>query len=351
MQLTLPHWNDNRFNIAPDPALLSRLTEQMERAGILQPATTWLTLPDEYVHGTMEYMLGAWCGQLGQLPLRSAELKQNTTAHEIIMPLLEEYIRSIDHCNLLTGVTLDALADAGWRVLDLESLHDFLIISAFFDFNQQRPLILEIGAGFGRFIEFLMLVTDRRFRIVNVDAVAVSMMYCYRYLTTHFPNRKIVLYDPATGFDPDYDVLIVPAWELDNVPIDMVDLAINIESMQEMNQNLVDYYLSYIENHNKNDGHIFLVNSREYQFIGQWRIPENWQCLFRQRTPRSWTIDHPIEVFRRTSTDQRPQNLLRAAAYRQDLCYVRLAKELLPLRNDTFSPHGHVTFRDKSPAG
>src|SRR5579864_7109214 len=254
------------------------------RGGPMKPATGWLSLPESIVHGPIDDLVEGWCGTVGQLPLSDLGLIARTAQSEILIPLFQIYLRSIDHRNLLSGVKLTDSADAGWRVLDLESLVDYLLISAFFDFTQPNSVILEIGGGFGRLIEFLMRIHERSFRYINIDAVPVSMMYCYQYLKAHFPERTVKMFDrDAAGDGRDCDVLIVPAWDLDILQLDPVDLAINIESMQEMNQTLVDFYIRYLDNIVRENGLICLTNSREHEFIGRWTFPDVWQCLFKHR--------------------------------------------------------------------
>src|SRR5262249_36736000 len=251
---------------------------------------------------------------------------------------LERYARSIDHLGLLRELTLQDLADANWRVLDIESLMDFLQLAAFFDFTRPNQIILEIGGGFGRLIEFIVLLTGQSFRYINVDAVPSSMMYCHQYLKARFPERSVKLFNPDASNDCDF--LIVPAWDLEKFRPGPIDLAINIESMQEMKQDLVDYYISYLDKTVRNGGLIFLINSREHEFIGNWTFPDTWQCLFRHRTARSWSIDHPTEVFRKSSRSHRPQNLLRAEAFSQELRYVELVKQLQARSKQRHNPHG-----------
>jgi len=166
-------------------------------------------------------------------------------------------------------------------------------------------------------------VVDSRISYVNVDAVPASLMYSYQYLKHRFPEKKVRILTSESSPDEDFDFLIVPAWQLDKLSFRDFDIGINIESLQEMNQELVDYYLNYFDDVVKDDGLIYLVNSREYRFKGTWNIPGNWQCLLRHRTPRSWTTNHPAEIFRKTKFNQSPQNILRTAFFNQELGYLR----------------------------
>jgi SAM-dependent methyltransferase len=331
MKLTLPSWNDARFNVEADMDLLARLTSEMElRGGDLQPAAGWRMLPEKDVYGSINNLLYHWCG-IGAIRLAELRLDRMDNDVDLYVALCERYLRRIDYFGLLNGVTLEDLASAQWRILDLDSLIDFLHMSVFFDFNQARPAILEIGGGFGRVIEFIALLTGKRFRYVNIDAVPVSLMYCYQYLKARFPSASVkMLHRDADVREIDCDFLIVPSWNLGSLELEPVDLGINIESMQEMHQKSVDFYIEYLDLHVAEGGIIFLENSREHEFIGNWTFPDNWQCLFRNRTARSWTNDHPTEVFRKTLTSHLPENILRRAIFFQEVCYARSVQELTP---------------------
>lgn len=127
------------------------------------------------------------------------------------------------------------------------------------------------------------------------------------------------MFTRESNLDEDYDFLILPAWHLDDWADKKFDLAINVESMQEMSQELVDHYLGFFDRVVEDGGLIYLVNAREYKFKGKWNIPDNWQCLLRQRTPRSWTANHPAEIFRRTNESHHAQNILRASFFAHEV--------------------------------
>jgi putative sugar O-methyltransferase len=343
----LPRWDKPRFEITADVDLLAQLTRDLEACGgALKPAPGWL-LPEHLVHGSMNQLLDPWNGEAGLVPLRDAleatsgrtSTKMAKYAGKFLVPYFDRYVRSIDHIGLLNGVTLYDLAEANWRIFDMESLMDFLQLSAFFDFNDDHQVVLEIGGGFGRLIEFIALLTGKHFQYINIDAVPVSMMYCHLYLKERFPDRSVRIFngDDSTN---NTDFLIVPAWHLDRFHPPPVDLGINIESMQEMSQGLVDFYIGYLDRSVREDGIVFLINSREHEFIGDWSFPNTWQCLFRHRTARSWSINHATEFFRKTSRNQKPQNLLRTEAYWQETRYAEFVQELQFLNNQRFNPHG-----------
>jgi putative sugar O-methyltransferase len=320
MRIELPKWGSDRFDVDADMGLLQSLTEDMENhSNSLGVPASWWLLPKERVKGTMADLMEAWCGCVGELPLSDLGEIAKVSGSSSMIASYEAYLRSIDHQRLLHGISLKDLGNANWRVMDLGSLMDYLLVSAFLDVSKESLRVLEVGGGFGRLAEFLALTGGLHLQYVNIDAVPASLMYSHQYLKHQFPNRKVTMFSPDRGVDSDCDFLVVPAWHLEQLQLSNFDLGINIESMQEMSQELVDNYLGYFEKKVRSDGLIYLVNSKDYKFQGSWNIPDNWQCLFRHRTPRSWSLNHPAEIFRRTTHNQSSQNMLRTANFEQEL--------------------------------
>jgi SAM-dependent methyltransferase len=326
IRLKLPVWDSDRFAVPADIELFDRLTEELRVHSQGADNGPWTRLPDDEVRGTIEQMLAGWCGWF-RFPLtESREIADLFCSTEVLRDY-ETFLRGIDHVGILDGKSLNDLAATNWRLLDLGSLMDFLLISGFFEFEGHRPKILEIGGGFGRLAEFLPLITGVFMEYVIIDVAPVSLMYAHQYLTLRFPERRTVMFSPGVALD-DYDFLIVPSWYAEYLPRNYFDLAINVESMQEMNQDLVDYYVEYIHAHVRDQGVIYLVNSREHLFTGSWNFPSEWECLYRHRTIRSWTLNHPAEIFRKTASSHKRANMLRTAALERELDLHRAVQKL-----------------------
>lgn len=164
--------------------------------------------------------------------------------------------------------------------------------------------LLEIGGGFGRLPEFLHRSGMGDFRYINIDAVPASLVRCLQYLRRHCPDRRchLVLDDRLSlqALQQRYHWLIIPAWRAPALlQHSQHDCGINIESFQEMDQHQVDSYLALLDRLIRSDGCLYLMNSRKHLFRGEYRYPENWECLLRQASLRGWSADHPIEIFRK----------------------------------------------------
>ena len=98
-----------------------------------------------------------------------------------------------------------------------------------------------------------------------------------------------------------------------------------------MNQSHVDYYLDLFDRVGVADATMYISNAHDYYFHGVWRYPAHWQKLFCSNTPRSWTKDHPTEIFRSGSGDFTAENMVADALYRYELSLELTPKEYVQL--------------------
>ena len=197
-------------------------------------------LPHSYLAGSMEGMLNPWCGDVGQITLGDPEQIAVVSGSADLLSRTWEFCNQIDHQGLLRGQSLESLSKMNWRVTDLFSVIDVLLLSAFCDTND-NPRVLEIGGGFGRTAEFLSKSIYPSMRYVNVDAVPVSLTYCFQYLRARFPDRKVSIVTRGSLIDLDSDFLVVPAWNLSLLDQLKFDISMNIESFQEISQSIVEF--------------------------------------------------------------------------------------------------------------
>jgi SAM-dependent methyltransferase len=183
---------------------------------------------------------------------------------------------------------------------DLGSLMDLNLIYAFSSPPKDRVTrILEVGGGYGRLAEAAFNVFGSSVQYVLIDAVPASLYYAKKYLSYACPDARIgSYYDDAEDFDLNrYDIAIVPAWHFDKVNTLRYDVCVNIESMQEMTQFHVDYYLNLFDSVAVDGATIYISNAHDYYFRGAFNYAKNWKKVFCENTPRSWRPDHPTEIF------------------------------------------------------
>jgi hypothetical protein len=110
------------------------------------------------------------------------------------------------------------------------------------------PVVAEIGGGFGGFAYFL-LSTPGRYRYVDFDLPEILLVQQY-YLLSAFPEKKFLLYgEQQVEFGRDLesnDVMLMPNFELPNLPDNSVDFFINTGSLSEMDYATVEEYIAQI---------------------------------------------------------------------------------------------------------
>ena len=306
------------FKIEGDRNLFDRIVSDMVRfSGQLYPSKAWdfsigktqslqgrPNAPDEKegcvetkydrYFSSMQKMMDPWVGCTGM---------QNIS--DEIVAEYYSFIQAIDRLNILSTY-FDSSANMinnanDLMITDLGTIIDVNLISSLLKPSSGRCKIVEVGGGYGRLAEaFFSIFGKEQVCYVLIDAVPVSIMYAYIYIKKMFPGLKVGFFYNNDPMDLDlFDCYIAPAWHFEvNQSANNFDCAVNIQSMQEMDQYHVDYYLDMFDKIvSNNNGVIYISNERDYLFQGQWNFPPSWQCIFKSRTPRSWTRDSPTEIY------------------------------------------------------
>jgi len=115
--------------------------------------------------------------------------------------------------------------------------------------TQPHPLTLEIGSGYGGLAYHLHRIVGRGTRVL-LD-LPETLLFAANYLTLHCPDARMYLYsseDAATALaEPQaYDFILLPNFRLDRLTSWQFDLALNVESLQEMRTEQVNEYLAFL---------------------------------------------------------------------------------------------------------
>lgn len=249
--------------------------------------------------------LSSWIGCVGM-----NAIDEDTFAH------YDEFLNEIDHLNLYTDLRKDSNSMYDWKITDLGSVIDLNLISAFYEGDKPKTHVLEVGGGYGRLCEAILNIYQGQIKYVMVDSVPGSIMFSYLYLKDSFPDLKIGFYYNNDDFDMEkYDLYIVPSWHFEKLNNIKYDICVNVESLQEMGQHHVDYYLNLFNDVTNDNGLIYISNAHDYVFKGKWNYPQNWERLFCFNTPRSWTKDHPTELFKKNSYSSALKNRIIKSSY------------------------------------
>lgn len=141
---------------------------------------------------------------------------------------------------------------------------DFLIVNKFSDFNESK-FFLEIGGGYGGFTEVVKKINPN-IKIIYVD-IAPQLYVAEQYLKSIF-SGKVGSYTETKEMKTinrdsfkNYDIIIVPAWDVKKIEDNLIDIFYNSNSFQEMQKNTVDDYCKQLGRIVKNK--IVLLEQRE----------------------------------------------------------------------------------------
>jgi hypothetical protein len=214
-------------------------------------------------------------------------------------------------------------AGSDLTVADLGTLLDINLATAFVK-GSDTLRVVEVGGGYGRLAEAFLNVFEGGVKYLLVDAVPSSLVYAHQYLARSNPGARLGSYYRGDPLDwRQYDCYIAPVWHLEDLTPGGFELAINVQSMQEMQSHHVDFYLRWFDDVLCDSGVAYSCNRRDHIFRGEWRYPAGWECLLKTCTPRSWTRDFPAEIFRKTRGTHERTNRLREALYQFELEYRR----------------------------
>lgn len=308
--------NLDRFDVPGDYKLFSAIVEDMRlRAGFLEPIAHWhndnagtladgqenLAAPIVYGldrsefhqrYGTLRQMLDAYIGGHGMTVATATDIEEH-----------RRFLYAVDHLGL-TNYDLDGFCQTHRAlVTDLGTLWDANAILGYVMPSEKDVVrVIEIGAGYGRLAEAFHNVLAGRCRYTIVDSVPASLMFSYLYLRRQLPNAKIGSFYTGDAFADDFDIYIMPSWELQNVNYRW-DAAIAIEAFQEMNKAHVDFYTAYMETSLGVGGIVYLSGSWRYINREAYKFSNHMQTLWIGNTPRSWTYVHPTHILRKGDQD------------------------------------------------
>lgn len=322
MQATAPHIRKHIVELESlelDEALFNRVHDDLVRnAGHHMPAPVWLKAGGGGDEAASEFdaksLITPWLG-FGKTPVSPESLSW-----------YYQFIKDIDTLGIVDHYFAGAAelkpAAADLLIADLGTIIDLNLIAPYLPAGARaEPLrVIEVGGGYGRLAEAMFNVYDGQLKFVMIDAVPASLIYAYEYLSRARPDLRIGSFYRGDAYDLErFDIYICPIWHFETAGAGQFDLAINVQSMQEMAQHHVDYYLGWFDSVLKPGAVAYLCNRRDHVFRGAWHYPQHWECLLKICTPRSWIRDFPAEVYRKGERAYAGENALAETRYRREL--------------------------------
>jgi len=122
-------------------------------------------------------------------------------------------------------------------------------------------LFVDLGAGNGNFIKLLLKIFPNSKAIIF--DIPITLVFSSYYLIKNFPDKHIGLHSDikeiSCGLE-QYDIICLPHFRIEELPVNSVDLFLNTGSLSEMNENTALHYLSIIKKTVKVGGYFYTYN-------------------------------------------------------------------------------------------
>ncbi len=158
-----------------------------------------------------------------------------------------------------------------------------------------RPVVAEIGGGYGGFA-YQLLNRKGPCVYIGFDIPIILTIQSY-YLMNAFPEKKFLLFDrPDINITDktleEYDVILMPHFQLPRLADDTVDLFINTNSLSEMDYVTVEEYLTQIGRtcnhfffHENSDRDVLNTGDHKEVPASQFPIPHNFKKIYKHYSP------------------------------------------------------------------
>ena len=153
----------------------------------------------------------------------------------------------------------------------------------------ERPIVAELGAGYGRLGFVLVRALATRYWIFDIPP---ALFVAEWYLQNVFSDRRIFTFRPFDSFEAvraeveAADIAFFTANQIALIPDASVDAFVNISSLHEMRQPQIDHYIQQMAR-----------AARQIMYLKQWIEFKNLADNIRiardsYRLPASWRIVH-----------------------------------------------------------
>lgn len=140
--------------------------------------------------------------------------------------------------------------------------------------SEDRKVVVEIGGGFGG-MAYYLIRDAKNTTYIDFDLPENLALTSY-YLLKAFPEKKVLLYG-ETEFEEvnlsDYDIILMPSFQLDKLPNEACDLIFNSYSLAEMSPETINYYVSKSAALLNKGGRFFHVNHTKHSLVSSWDFP------------------------------------------------------------------------------
>jgi len=155
-------------------------------------------------------------------------------------------------------------------------------INDLLDGKQSRKVVAEIGGGFGG-MAYYLIRDAKNTTYIDFDLPENLALTSY-YLLKAFPEKKVLLYGEAElegAKLADYDIVLMPNFQLDKLPDETCDLIFNSYSLAEMSPQTISHYVLQSGKLINAGGWFFHVNHTKHSLVSarDFPIPDNFVLI------------------------------------------------------------------------
>lgn len=154
----------------------------------------------------------------------------------------------------------------------------------------ERRVIVELGGGFGGMAYYL--IRDSKNKVyVDID-LPENLALASFYLMHAFPEKKVFLFGEGELTEEtfkDYDIILLPNFEVKKIPTCSTDLVFNSYSLAEMSESAISCYVDELSRSIKPAGYFYHVNHTRESLVkaDDFGIEKNCFTLL-NKTPALW---------------------------------------------------------------
>ena len=144
--------------------------------------------------------------------------------------------------------------------------------------------VCEIGSGTGNLASLFYYHFKTKLFLVDLPK---TLLFSYSYLSQTFPDAKILLPNEVESGNfelSEYDIVMMTPEQTSIIPDGIVDLTVNIGSMQEMTKESIDSYFDMMDRITKSKGYFFTSNRVEKIMSGNPIRFSEYPCRDHTRT-------------------------------------------------------------------
>lgn len=255
---------------------------------------------DESIEISFNEMLPLWVGSLALDKVSNArrDLYIEAIEKNLDFPMIKTVLNELEE------------EYSGLPEWAISSVYSLALLNTLIGQIKDRDVyhIMEIGGGYGLLASYSRRFLPYSIKYTLIDAIPESLMYSYSFLKNIFHDDVHLLRESLK--DPSFkanDIDIIPSWQFEKSDV-KADIVVNISSIQEMPDDTAKAYLEKINACLVNGGGLVFANSRDFLYARKYNFPDNYKRLMMRHTPRSRTLDFPIELFEKTQNNYAVEN-------------------------------------------